>query len=359
MSKPAVVRPHHKVWPKRLPRELVDARRRRCGSTSRSRRRAIPTSAAYLFFGRALSFARAAATRPRRSPAGCRARACKRATGSRSSCRTARSSPIAFYGVLRANAVVVPVNPMNRAEEFKHYITDPQTKVVICSADLAGIVAEANAAVPASAAPARRCWSRATPTRCPRARSPPPTRRRRRWTHWLRADPALPRRAASRWLDALAAQPRARPAHRAARRPGAAALHLGHDRPAQGLHAHAPHADAQRGRRRSGATAAPETVGLGVVPMFHITGMMYGVLGSVYIGRTGRADAALGPRARRAADLAATGSRTGPASRRWSSTCSAARTTRASTCRSLRYLSGGGAAMPQAVARAPAATSSA
>ena len=34
---------------------------------------------------------------------------------------------VALYGILRANAVVVPVNPMNRAEEFKHYITDPGT----------------------------------------------------------------------------------------------------------------------------------------------------------------------------------------------------------------------------------------
>src|SRR5206468_3357836 len=56
----------------------------------------------------------------------------------------------AYYGVLRANAVVVPVNPMNRADEFEHYITDPETKVVICAADLAGIVATANAAVPAA-----------------------------------------------------------------------------------------------------------------------------------------------------------------------------------------------------------------
>jgi fatty-acyl-CoA synthase len=31
---------------------------------------------------------------------------------------------VAYYGILRANAVVVPVNPMNRADEFHHYITD-------------------------------------------------------------------------------------------------------------------------------------------------------------------------------------------------------------------------------------------
>ncbi|WP_144007052.1 AMP-binding protein, partial [Pelomonas sp. KK5] len=56
---------------------------------------------------------------------------------------------VAVYAVNRADAVVVPVNPMNKAEEFGHYITDPSTKVVICSADLAGIVAQANEALPA------------------------------------------------------------------------------------------------------------------------------------------------------------------------------------------------------------------
>jgi fatty-acyl-CoA synthase len=38
---------------------------------------------------------------------------------------------IAHFAILRANAVVVPVNPMNRAEELKHYITDPDAKVAI------------------------------------------------------------------------------------------------------------------------------------------------------------------------------------------------------------------------------------
>ena len=32
----------------------------------------------------------------------------------------------------------------------------------------------------------------------------------------------------------------------------------------------------------------PNRSSLGVVPMFHITGMLYGVLGNVYIGTTAR-----------------------------------------------------------------------
>jgi fatty-acyl-CoA synthase len=43
---------------------------------------------------------------------------------------------IAYYGVLRADAVVVPVNPMNRAGEFAHYISDSGARVVVCAQEL-------------------------------------------------------------------------------------------------------------------------------------------------------------------------------------------------------------------------------
>ncbi|HET7672549.1 MAG TPA: long-chain fatty acid--CoA ligase [Burkholderiales bacterium] len=38
---------------------------------------------------------------------------------------------IAFYAVVRADAVVVPVNPMNRTEELRHYVDDAQARVAI------------------------------------------------------------------------------------------------------------------------------------------------------------------------------------------------------------------------------------
>jgi fatty-acyl-CoA synthase len=57
----------------------------------------------------------------------------------------------AHFAILRANAVVVPVNPMNRAEELKHYITDPDAKLALTTADLVGGLMEANEALPAEA----------------------------------------------------------------------------------------------------------------------------------------------------------------------------------------------------------------
>jgi fatty-acyl-CoA synthase len=43
---------------------------------------------------------------------------------------------IAFYAILRANAVVVPVNPMNLTDELLHYITDANISTVITAQEL-------------------------------------------------------------------------------------------------------------------------------------------------------------------------------------------------------------------------------
>jgi fatty-acyl-CoA synthase len=51
---------------------------------------------------------------------------------------------VAHYAIARANAVVVPVNPMNRAQELRHYITDATAYVAITTGDLADEVASAS-----------------------------------------------------------------------------------------------------------------------------------------------------------------------------------------------------------------------
>ena len=43
---------------------------------------------------------------------------------------------IAYYGILRANAVVIPVNPMNLTAELSHYVADTGARVLICSQEL-------------------------------------------------------------------------------------------------------------------------------------------------------------------------------------------------------------------------------
>jgi fatty-acyl-CoA synthase len=43
---------------------------------------------------------------------------------------------LAFYAILRANAVVVPVNPMNRTDELRHYIDDCQAGTAFVAQEL-------------------------------------------------------------------------------------------------------------------------------------------------------------------------------------------------------------------------------
>ncbi len=43
---------------------------------------------------------------------------------------------IGYYAILRADAAVVPVNPMNRSEELRHYAEDSGAKVVLCGQEL-------------------------------------------------------------------------------------------------------------------------------------------------------------------------------------------------------------------------------
>jgi fatty-acyl-CoA synthase len=43
---------------------------------------------------------------------------------------------LAYYGILRADAVVVPVNPMNMSDELRHYVKDTGARVAILAQDL-------------------------------------------------------------------------------------------------------------------------------------------------------------------------------------------------------------------------------
>ena len=47
---------------------------------------------------------------------------------------------IAFYAILRADAMVVPVNPMNLTEELRHYVADSDAAVAITGQELLGKV---------------------------------------------------------------------------------------------------------------------------------------------------------------------------------------------------------------------------
>ena len=345
MNKPP--RPHHRIWPKRLPHELVVPQTSLWFNLEVAAAR-YPDKPALRFLGRALSYAELKAQAE--AVAGW-----LQAQGVAAGDRVAiylQNCPqfvVALYAVFRADAVAVPVNPMNRADEFAHYLSDPETQVVICAADLAGIVAQANATLPAAQRLKALLVARyadampETPESLDAAEAPQPAT----W-QWLRAEPSLPA-GATRWADALAARLVPGP-HRAG--PDDLAL-LPYTSGTTGLPKGCMHTHRSLMHNAvSGqwSQTGPETVSLGVVPLFHITGMMVCALGSVYAAAT----VVLLPRWDR--ELAG---RLFARHRITHWTCIptmvidlfASPNVRSFDLASLRYLGGGGAAMPQAVAQ--------
>jgi fatty-acyl-CoA synthase len=274
-------RPHAAAWPRRLPRDLIIPETTLWFNLEVSARR-YPDKAAYVFFGRALSYREL--HRQAEALAGW-----LQAQGVRAGDRVLlfmQNCPqfvVAFYAIQRADAVVVPVNPMNRAEEFSHYITDPQARVALTTADLAPIVAEANGLVPEGQRLQQMLVTRladALPAAIPAAETPAPAVR-----DWLHADPTLPS-GAVRWVDALAA---GHPPGPSTARPDDLAL-LPYTSGTTGLPKGCMHSHRTLMPNVIGgglwSQSSAESVSLGVVPMFHVTGMLYGVLSPVYLGST-------------------------------------------------------------------------
>ena len=146
---PAAVRPglraHHRFWPRRLPHAITPPATSLWDNLETSARR-YPHKAALVFFGRTLSYGQLLQKAEQLA-------ACLQGLGVNSGDRVVlnmQNCPqlvIAHFAILRANAVVVPVNPMNRTEELKHYIADPDARVAITTADLAAELALASDAL--------------------------------------------------------------------------------------------------------------------------------------------------------------------------------------------------------------------
>ena len=339
-------RPHHAIWPTRLPRALTIPDTT-LGYNLEVTARRFPGKPAYSFFGRTLSFGEL--KRQSEALAGwLRTRGVQRGDRVLLYMQNCPQWVVAFYGILRADAVVVPVNPMNRVDEFGHYITDPQAKVAITTADLAAIVDQANARVEAplrlqDLLVTRFCEAMPEPGTMDPQEAPSEA-----ILQWLQTDAPLPAWA-TRWPDAIAldlepGESQATPDDLAVLPYTSGTTGL----PKGCMHTHRTLMPNVVGGGLWGMSHT-ESVSLAVVPMFHITGMMYSVLASVYQGMT----AVLLPRWDR--ELA------GRLIQRhgvthW--TCIPTMVIdlfgspnyKRFDLSSLRHLSGGGAAMPQAVA---------
>src|SRR6478735_6293190 len=139
-------RPHYKFWPKRLPHAITLPATSLWDNLATSARR-YPGKAALVFFGRVLTYAQLQ-QQAERLAARLHALGVRKGDRVLLDMQNCPQLVVAHFAILRANAVVVPVNPMNRAEELKHYITDPDAKVAITTGDLAAEIAKADAQLP-------------------------------------------------------------------------------------------------------------------------------------------------------------------------------------------------------------------
>jgi fatty-acyl-CoA synthase len=278
------MRPHLKFWPRRLPTELTLPQTTLYYNLEVSAAR-YPDKAAIRFFGASVSYAEL--KRQADAIAGWLQRVAGVARGDRVLLflQNCPQHVAATYGILRADAVVVPVNPMNKAEELRHYISDSGARTIVCAADLAAIVAQANDELP----PAQRLqhvlatrYADAMPSPAARpAEEAPPAA----WLAWLDADPS-PGAGVTRWPDALAAAHVPAPAQAGPDDLAAMPYTSGTTGFPKGcMHTHRTIMHNVIGGALIAGSGADAVV-LAVVPLFHVTGMLYGMHTPVYGGTT-------------------------------------------------------------------------
>ena len=280
----SVDKAHYRFWPKRLPKNITPPQTALWDNLATSARR-YPGKTAINFFGRQTHYAQLMAHAEAFA-------AYLQGLGVRPGDRVVllmQNCPqlvIAHFGILRANAVVVPVNPMNRAEELKHYILDPEAKVAVTTSDLAGELAAASNALPAGQGLAHMVVSHFTDAFDPAVGDDAPPAA---WADWLltrHAMPALRGGQVHAWADALACKD------------APPALQVGPDDlavlpytsgttglPKGCMHTHASimHNAISSAIWGNGSM---ENTTLMVVPMFHITGMVSLMHTNIYCGAT-------------------------------------------------------------------------
>ena len=140
------MKPHHRFWPARLPHAITVPDTSLWDNLETSARR-YPNKTALVFLGTQLSYAQLR-SKAERLAAFLQSLDVQKGDRIVLDMQNCPQLVIAHFAILRANAVVVPVNPMNRAEELKHYITDPDARIAITTGDLAPELAKANEGVP-------------------------------------------------------------------------------------------------------------------------------------------------------------------------------------------------------------------
>ncbi|SCK59602.1 fatty-acyl-CoA synthase [Variovorax sp. HW608] len=278
-------RPHYKFWPQRLPRSITVPATSLWHNLKTNAER-FPDKPALVFFGREISY-REFAAQTERLAGTLHALGVRRGDRVVLDMQNCPQLVIAHFAILRANAVVVPVNPMNRAEELKHYITDPDAKVAITTGDLAPELAKASNALEAKDRLAHMIVTQFTDTFDPQVtgdEAPPPA-----WRDWLLTRHPLPELqggATMHWSDAMNAGHPA-PEHVVGANDMALLPYTSGTTglPKGCIHHHSSlNHNAFAGQ--IWGLGSSEAVVLAVVPMFHITGVVSVMHTTIVFGGT-------------------------------------------------------------------------
>ncbi|HEV6967578.1 long-chain-fatty-acid--CoA ligase [Roseateles sp.] len=266
-------RAHHSFWPARVPHAISPPETALPDNLLVSARR-YPQRPALVYLGQTTTYAELAAQVDRLA-AWLAERGIRKGDRVLVGLQNCPQLVIAHYAVLGLGAVVVPVNPMNRAAELRHLIEDSGAVLAITSADLTAEWLAAGMAAKdllvtrlAEVLPGGRTDDPALPPG---------------WADWLNADIALPA-GATAWAEAMACT-----AAPPVTEVGADDLALlpytsgttGHPKGCMHKHRSLQH------NIFAGilwATGNQEDVVLGVVPMFHITGMVVVLHGTLACG---------------------------------------------------------------------------
>ena len=277
------IRPHHKFWPKRVPRAITPPATSLWHNLAVSALR-YPDKIALVFFGSTTSY-RDLLWQAERLAARLQSMGVQKGDRVVLNMQNCPQLVVAHWAILRADAVVVPVNPMNRCEELKHYITDPDARVAITTADLAADLAAASNALGRKDRLAHLIVTHFSDAFDPQEQGD--NALPAAWVPWLKqrhVAPALDGGQVLDWSAAMATHGDPSP-HTAGPQDlailpytsGTTGLPKGCMHP----HASIMHQAAAAALLGSGSA---ENVSLAVVPMFHATGMISVMHSCVYVG---------------------------------------------------------------------------
>ena len=276
---------HYSFWPKRLPYQLTAPQTSMWMNLQISALR-YPQKVALVFMGRTWTYSQLQLEAEKIASA-------LRKMGVQKGDRVVldmQNCPqlvITHFAILRLDAVVVPVNPMNRTEELKHYILDPDTKVAVTTADLAPELAAASNALEKSQRLKHLLVTQFTDVFD--AANIGPDELPANWSDWLKTVHALPLLEGGEvhaWASVSQGEVSLGPVTAQSEDLAVLPYTSGTTGLPKGcMHTHGT---IMHNAMSSGlwANGTPENKCLCVVPMFHITGMVSVMHATIFMGAT-------------------------------------------------------------------------